>query len=74
MKGQDWDQEFPGKLEKWSKFFKELKHLNAVEFLRCLTPLSAITAPLLCVVSDASKKVFWRLCFHSMVDRARMAS
>ncbi len=50
MMGQEWDQDLPEETRKnWSKFFKELEHLNTVEFPRCLTPLSAIGAPMLCV-------------------------
>ena len=45
-------------LKKVSEFFKELEHLNAVEFPRCLTPLSAIGTPVLCVFADASRKAF----------------
>ena len=59
MMGQDWDQELPEEIRrKWSEFFKEHEHLNAVEFPRCLTPLSAIGTPVLCVFADASRKAF----------------
>ncbi len=59
MMGQEWDQELPEETQKnWSKFFKELEHLNTVEFPRCLTPLSAIGVPMLCVFADASRKAF----------------
>ena len=59
MMGQEWDQELPeGTRKNWSEFFKELEHLNTVEFPRCLTPLSAIGAPMLCVFTDASRTAF----------------
>ena len=59
LMGQNWDQELPEEIrKKWSEFFKELEHLNAVEFPRCLTPLTAIGAPVLCIFADASRKAF----------------
>jgi hypothetical protein len=59
MMGQEWDQELPeGTRKNWSEFFKELEHLNTVEFPRCLTPLSANGAPMLCVFADVSRKAF----------------
>ena len=59
LMGQNWDQELPEEIQKkWSEFFKELEHLNAVEFPRCLTPLTAIGAPVLCIFADASRKAF----------------
>ena len=64
MMGQDWDQELPEEIRrKWSEFFKELEHLEAVEFPRCLTPLSAIGTPVLCVFADSSRKAF-RACAY----------
>ena len=33
---QNWDQDLPEEIrKKWSEFFKELEHLNTVEFPRC---------------------------------------
>ena len=59
LMGQNWDQKLPEEIrKKWSEFFKELEHLNAVEFPRSLTLLTAIGASVLCIFADASRKAF----------------
>ena len=54
--GLDWDDEVPLAVqETWISLFQEIKELDSVFFERCLTVVSAVEPPMLCVFADASQ-------------------
>ena len=68
--GYEWDQELlPEICQKWTVLSIELEQLNELTFPRCLTPESTLGQPMLCIFSDASRKVC--LCLRTMVYSKR---
>ena len=54
--GLDWDDEVPLTVqETWISLFQEIKELDNVSFERCLTVVSSVEPPMLCVFADASQ-------------------
>ena len=52
----DWDDPIPEKyLKDWMTFFKDLRDMNKVTFVRCLKPLNVtVRDPILVIFSDGS--------------------
>ncbi|XP_028416265.1 uncharacterized protein LOC114540191 [Dendronephthya gigantea] len=58
-RGIEWDEELTkADHDKWMALFEEMKELNNVTVVRCLTPICVIGKPTLCIFSDASEKAF----------------